>query len=75
MTSCIDFFCRYFVPLLNPDGYEFTFTDDRLWRKNRAPPMEEGNAIFLNFKLGGCRIATEEMQNCGGRSNKIYRRN
>jgi hypothetical protein len=24
----------WFVPVLNPDGYEFTFTDERLWRKN-----------------------------------------
>ncbi len=24
----------YVAPLLNPDGYENTFTNDRLWRKN-----------------------------------------
>jgi len=28
----------YVAPLLNPDGYEYSHTNDRMWRKNRAPP-------------------------------------
>src|SRR5499433_668216 len=32
VVNGVDF---YFVPVVNPDGYEFTWTDDRYWRKNR----------------------------------------
>ena len=46
----------YVVPLLNPDGYEYCHTQDRLWRKNRRPPgpTEKCHGVDLNrnFQLG-----------------------
>lgn len=32
----------YITPVFNPDGYEYTFTDDRLWRKTRRPTNKKG---------------------------------
>lgn len=33
LLNAVDF---YFAPVINPDGYEFTFTTNRLWRKTRS---------------------------------------
>lgn len=46
------------VPVLNPDGYEFTHTKDRLWRKNRRnPELGDCSGTDLNrnfdYKWGG----------------------
>lgn len=27
----------YFIPVMNPDGYAYSHTNDRMWRKNRRP--------------------------------------
>lgn len=48
----------HIVPVLNPDGYEYTHTDDRLWRKNRRnPELGECSGTDLNrnfdYQWGG----------------------
>lgn len=35
LLSLLAQFEFYFVPVLNPDGYEFSWTNNRMWRKNR----------------------------------------
>ncbi|KAK9501207.1 hypothetical protein O3M35_002277 [Rhynocoris fuscipes] len=44
----------HIIPLLNPDGYEFSRTEDRMWRKNRANtsnPFCPGVDLNRNFDL------------------------
>ncbi|KAI1473138.1 uncharacterized protein F4812DRAFT_454955 [Daldinia caldariorum] len=39
----LDKYDFYIVPIVNPDGFVFSQTSNRLWRKNRQPPPENGN--------------------------------
>jgi len=41
----LDFYDFYILPVANPDGYEYSFTSNRLWRKNRA--KNKGITSFL----------------------------
>ncbi|KAA0201538.1 hypothetical protein HAZT_HAZT005431 [Hyalella azteca] len=34
-TALLDAYDLYVLPVNNPDGYAYTWSDDRLWRKNR----------------------------------------
>lgn len=36
-VAMVDTLDLVFVPILNPDGYEWTWTDDRMFRKTRMP--------------------------------------
>ncbi|XP_059083604.1 carboxypeptidase B-like isoform X2 [Tigriopus californicus] len=48
----------YIMPVMNPDGYEYTHTNDRLWRKARSPTHHSsciGTDLNRNwgYKYGG----------------------
>lgn len=45
LTENLDF---VFVPMVNPDGYVYSFTEDRLWRKNRRYVNYTCTGIDLN---------------------------
>ncbi|SMY25063.1 unnamed protein product [Zymoseptoria tritici ST99CH_1A5] len=36
-VSILDKYDFYIMPVVNPDGFVYTQTNDRLWRKNRSP--------------------------------------
>ncbi|TPX50565.1 hypothetical protein CcCBS67573_g10085 [Chytriomyces confervae] len=44
ITAALDEFDFTIVPVVNVDGYEFTHTSNRMWRKNRQP--NKGNACI-----------------------------
>ena len=37
-----------FVPIANPDGYEYTHNSDRMWRKNRRKVNDKYHGVDLN---------------------------
>ncbi|KAF8749268.1 Carboxypeptidase [Rhizoctonia solani] len=38
IKSYVDKYDFYIFPIVNPDGFAYTQSSDRLWRKNRQPP-------------------------------------
>uniref|UniRef100_K3XB15 Peptidase M14 domain-containing protein n=1 Tax=Globisporangium ultimum (strain ATCC 200006 / CBS 805.95 / DAOM BR144) TaxID=431595 RepID=K3XB15_GLOUD len=45
VTALFDEFDWYFVPIVNIDGYIYSWTTDRYWRTNRDLVDEHGNAV------------------------------
>jgi len=38
----------YFIPVMNPDGYAYTWSTNRMWRKNRRPNSGGSFGVDLN---------------------------
>lgn len=64
MTKLVDKFDWYILPVINPDGYEFSRKGDRFWRKNRSKsPRSNCLGVDLNrnfgFHFGGPGTSTD----------------
>ncbi|CAG0919197.1 unnamed protein product [Notodromas monacha] len=46
--TVIDSYQWYFLPLMNPDGYEYSRTKDRMWRKTRSPSLRKGGCVGVD---------------------------
>ncbi|XP_013778480.2 carboxypeptidase B-like [Limulus polyphemus] len=42
VTKLINTYDWYIFPVVNPDGYKYTWNGDRMWRKNRSLPPQRG---------------------------------
>ncbi|XP_055587008.1 zinc carboxypeptidase-like [Uranotaenia lowii] len=50
VRNLADNFDWFFFPVVNPDGYKYSFESDRLWRKNRKPHgLCQGVDLNRNF--------------------------
>ncbi|KAF1996328.1 hypothetical protein P154DRAFT_472733 [Amniculicola lignicola CBS 123094] len=56
VTSLLDSYDFYIIPIVNPDGFVYTQTNERLWRKNRQPGPGNstcfGRDINRNWEFG-----------------------
>ncbi|TBU48939.1 Zn-dependent exopeptidase [Dichomitus squalens] len=54
LSSWLDYFDFYIIPVPNPDGYVYTWENDRLWYKNRQNigPAEKCTGIDMNRNWG-----------------------
>lgn len=52
VTAIFSQYDWHFVPILNLDGYLYTWSTDRLWRKNRRPISGSTYGVDLNRNYG-----------------------
>ncbi|XP_026157706.1 carboxypeptidase B2 [Mastacembelus armatus] len=59
ITNILDNMDVYILPVMNPDGYLYTWTTDRMWRKNRSISNSSicvGADLNRNFDANWCTV-------------------
>ena len=56
----------YILPILNPDGYEYSHEYDRMWRKTRSRHEEKQDQGFISSALSWFQPTEEEQSFCSG---------
>lgn len=69
VTSFVDNYDFYLIPVVNPDGFVYSQTQDRLWRKNRAPPLPGANTSHPCWGVDLNRNWPHEWQGVGSSNN------
>ncbi|XP_017312656.1 carboxypeptidase B2 [Ictalurus punctatus] len=59
ITTLLDKMDIYILPVMNPDGYKYTWTTNRMWRKNRS--VRQGSScvgvdLNRNFDANWCTV-------------------
>jgi murein tripeptide amidase MpaA len=49
IKSILDNYDMYIFPIVNPDGFVYTQTNNRLWRKNRNPAPSGSNCVGIDL--------------------------
>ncbi|XP_053316384.1 mast cell carboxypeptidase A-like [Spea bombifrons] len=60
LVNRLDF---YILPVFNVDGYVWSWTEDRMWRKNRSPEPSGncfGTDLNRNFNISWCEVGSED---------------
>jgi hypothetical protein len=60
------------LPVVNPDGYQYTFTTTRLWRKNRRDNGDGTFGVDLN-RNHSAFFALDDLGSSGVTASEVYR--
>ena len=68
-TAILNLYDVHIIPILNPDGFEYSRERDRAWRKNRSKnfqmlPFCKGVDVNRNFDVAFGTVGVDKMNPC-----------